>query len=147
MADSDSDPELQEDLIATRNAAAALFTLLTLNSKKIRIRNSGALVPLMIPGLNTLGISLVRIDYGPNMARATEILMVFEGTLYFNVGKSKVVAIAAVSGQNPGVITIANAMFGSNTSINTYVLSKAFKLDRKNGGKPAIQILMIQQKF
>ncbi|KAI5554653.1 hypothetical protein BDE02_19G029300 [Populus trichocarpa] len=43
-----------------------------------------------IPGLNTLGISLARIDYAPNGGlnpphthpRATEILVVVEGTLY-----------------------------------------------------------------
>ncbi len=42
-----------------------------------------------IPGLNTLGISLVRIDYAPygqnpphTHPRATEILVVLEGTLY-----------------------------------------------------------------
>ncbi|CAH8277492.1 unnamed protein product [Arabidopsis lyrata] len=42
-----------------------------------------------IPGLNTLGISLVRIDYAPygqnpphTHPRATEILVLVEGTLY-----------------------------------------------------------------
>ncbi|KAF9616153.1 hypothetical protein IFM89_028619 [Coptis chinensis] len=42
-----------------------------------------------IPGLNTLGISMVRIDFRPNglnpphtHPRATEILVVLEGTLY-----------------------------------------------------------------
>ncbi|KAK8712849.1 hypothetical protein V6N13_148077 [Hibiscus sabdariffa] len=125
-----------------------------------------------IPGLNTLGISLVRIDYAPNGGqnpphthpRATEILVVLEGILYvgfvtsnpdnrlitkvlnkgdvfvfpvglvhfqFNVGKSNAVAIAALSSQNPGVITIANAVFGSKPSTNPDVLSKAFKLDRE----------------
>ncbi|MBA0605131.1 hypothetical protein Godav_017739, partial [Gossypium davidsonii] len=112
-----------------------------------------------IPGFNTLGISLVRIDYAPNGGlnpphthpRATEILVVVEGTLYvgfvtsntdnrliakvlfpgdvfvfpiglihfqFNVGKTKAVAFAGLSSQNPGVITIANAVFGPNPSIN-----------------------------
>ncbi|KAL8473603.1 hypothetical protein ACS0TY_030443 [Phlomoides rotata] len=42
-----------------------------------------------IPGLNTLGVSAVRIDYAPyglnpphTHPRATEILVVIEGTLY-----------------------------------------------------------------
>ncbi|KAG8478993.1 hypothetical protein CXB51_028874 [Gossypium anomalum] len=124
-----------------------------------------------IPGLNTLGISLVRIDYAPNGGlnpphthpRATEILVVVEGTLYvgfvtsntdnrlitkvlypgdvfvfpiglihfqFNVGKTNAVAFAALSSQNPGVITVANAVFGSNPPINTDVLVKAFQLDK-----------------
>ncbi|KAM7523197.1 hypothetical protein LguiA_013099 [Lonicera macranthoides] len=124
-----------------------------------------------IPGLNTLGISLVRIDYAPNglnpphtHPRATEALIVLEGTLYvgfvtsnpenrlftkflnkgdvfvfpeglihfqFNMGKTNAVAIAALSSQNPGVITIANAVFGSNPPISRDVLTKAFQVDKK----------------
>ncbi|MBA0579033.1 germin-like protein subfamily 1 member 14 [Gossypium raimondii] len=124
-----------------------------------------------IPGLNTLGISLVRIDYAPNGGlnpphthpRATEILVVVEGTLYvgfvtsntdnrliakvlypgdvfvfpiglihfqFNVGKTKAVAFAGLSSQNPSVITIANAVFGPNPSINPDILVKALQLDK-----------------
>ena len=124
-----------------------------------------------IPGLNTLGISVVRIDYAPygenpphTHPRGTEILVVLEGTLYvgfvtsnpenrffskvlnkgdvfvfpiglihfqFNVGKTNAVAFAALSSQNPGVITIADAVFGSNPPINPDVLAKAFALDQK----------------
>ncbi|PNT06806.1 hypothetical protein POPTR_013G052000v4 [Populus trichocarpa] len=125
-----------------------------------------------IPGLNTLGISLVRIDYAPygglnpphTHPRATEILTVLEGTLYvgfvtsnpdnrlitkvlhpgdvfvfpvglihfqFNVGKTKASAIGALSSQNPGVITIANAVFGSTPPIRSDVLAKAFQVDKK----------------
>ncbi|MBA0674876.1 hypothetical protein Goari_016445, partial [Gossypium aridum] len=95
--------------------------------------------------------------------RATEILVVVEGTLYvgfvtsntdnrliakllypgdvfvfpiglihfqFNVGKTKAVAFAGLSSQNPGVITIANAVFGPNPSINPDILVKAFQLDK-----------------
>ncbi|XVF30880.1 hypothetical protein REPUB_Repub16aG0096000 [Reevesia pubescens] len=90
-----------------------------------------------IPGLNTLDISLARIDYAPyglnpphthTQPRATEILVVLEGTLY--VGKTNTVAFAGLSSQNPGVITIANAVFGSKPPINPDVLAKAFKLDK-----------------
>nr|CAN70904.1 hypothetical protein VITISV_032927 [Vitis vinifera] len=124
-----------------------------------------------IPGLNTLGISLARVDYAPyglnpphTHLRATEILTVLEGTLYvgfvtsnpdnrliakvlykgdvfvfpeglihfhLNVGKTKAVAIAALSSQNPGVITIANAVFGSKPAISADVLTKAFQVDKK----------------
>ena len=125
-----------------------------------------------LPGLNTLGISLARIDYAPNGGinpphehpRGSEILLVLEGTLYvgfvtsnpdnrlfskilrpgdvfvfpmglihfqLNVGKSSAVAIAALSSQNPGVITIANAVFGSNPRIDPRVLTRAFQLDKK----------------
>ncbi|XVF42390.1 hypothetical protein PTKIN_Ptkin01aG0358300 [Pterospermum kingtungense] len=123
-----------------------------------------------IPGLNTLGISLVRIDYEPGgenpphtHPRGTEILVVIEGTLYvgfvtsnpdnrlfakvlypgdvfvfpiglihfqFNVGKTEAVAFAGLSSQNAGVITIANAVFGSNPPINPDVLTRAFQLDK-----------------
>ncbi|WRX25373.1 Cupin 1 - like 10 [Theobroma cacao] len=123
-----------------------------------------------ILGLNTLGISLVRIDYAPYGGqnpphihpRGTEILVVLEGTLYVgfvtsnpdnrliskvlypgdvfvfpiglihfqqNVGKTNAVAFAGLSSQNPGVITIANAVFGSNPPINPDVLTRAFQLD------------------
>ncbi|XP_074325355.1 putative germin-like protein 2-1 isoform X1 [Apium graveolens] len=124
-----------------------------------------------IPGLNTLGISMVRLDIAPSginplhtHPRATEILTVIEGTLEVgfitsnpdyrlitkilnkgdvfvfpeglihyqkNVGKSHAVAIGALNSQNPGVITIANALFGSNPSIPSDVLAKAFQVDKK----------------
>ncbi|KAJ4822540.1 Germin-like protein sub 1 member 13 [Turnera subulata] len=125
-----------------------------------------------IPGLNTLGISLARLDYAAEGGlnpphthpRGTEILLVLQGTLYvgfvtsnpdnrliakvlqagdvfvfpvglihfqFNIAKTSAVAIAALSSQNPGVITIANAIFGSNPPINPDVLAKAFQLDKQ----------------
>ncbi|KAF9620562.1 hypothetical protein IFM89_013227 [Coptis chinensis] len=124
-----------------------------------------------IPGLNTLGISLVRIDYAPyglnpphTHPRATEALVVLEGTLsvgfvtsnpdnrlitkvlyqgdvfvfpeglihfQFNIGKTKAVAFAGLSSQNPGVITIAKSVFGSNPPISDDVLAKAFQIDKK----------------
>ncbi|KAF0895763.1 hypothetical protein E2562_014370 [Oryza meyeriana var. granulata] len=123
-----------------------------------------------VPGLNTLGISLARIDYAPSglnpphtHPRATEILTVLEGSLYvgfvtsnpnnklftkvinkgdvfvfpeglvhfqFNYGATDTVAIAALSSQNPGVITVANAVFGSKPSISDDILAKAFQVDK-----------------
>ncbi|KAG6427023.1 hypothetical protein SASPL_111262 [Salvia splendens] len=122
-----------------------------------------------LPGLNTLGISMVRIDYAPwginpphTHPRATEILTVIEGSLQVgfitsnpdnnlitktlqkgdvfafpiglvhfqrNVGTKDAVAIAALSSQNPGVITIANAVFGSEPKISSDVLTKAFQVE------------------
>ncbi|KAH0976772.1 hypothetical protein GBA52_026491 [Prunus armeniaca] len=125
-----------------------------------------------IAGLNTLGISLARIDFARNGLNhphthpyATEILLVLEGTIYvgfvtsnadnnrlftkvlnkgdvfvfpiglihfqLNVGEGDAVAQAALSSQNPGVITIANAVFGSDPPINPEVLAKAFQVDNK----------------
>uniref|UniRef100_A0A0E0I803 Germin-like protein n=1 Tax=Oryza nivara TaxID=4536 RepID=A0A0E0I803_ORYNI len=126
---------------------------------------------MQIPGLNTLGISIARIDYAPlgqnpphTHPRATEILTVLEGTLHvgfvtsnpnntlfskvlnkgdvfvFPVGlihfqfnpnpHQPAVAIAALSSQNPGVITIANAVFGSKPPISDEVLAKAFQVGK-----------------
>ncbi|XP_023750617.1 putative germin-like protein 2-1 [Lactuca sativa] len=122
-----------------------------------------------LPGLNTLGISMARIDIAPQginpphtHPRATEILTVMEGRILVgfvtsnpenrlitkllqkgdvfvfpeglihfqkNVGNGYAVAIAALSSQNPGVITIANAVFGSNPDIAEDILAKAFQVD------------------
>ena len=46
------------------------------------------------------------------------------------MGKSNAVALAALSSQNAGVITIANAVFGTNPEIPDDVLAKAFQLDK-----------------
>ncbi|PPD66237.1 hypothetical protein GOBAR_DD36886 [Gossypium barbadense] len=92
-----------------------------------------------IPGLHTLGISIVRIDYAPYDNRLiTKVLnpgdvFVFPvGLIHFqfNIGNTKAVAFAGLSSQNPGVITIANAVFGCNPPINPDVLTKAFQLDK-----------------
>ncbi|KAF7110160.1 hypothetical protein CFC21_110310 [Triticum aestivum] len=122
------------------------------------------------PGLNTLGISLARIDYGPLGVntphihpRATELLTVLEGTLYLgfvtsnpNRLFSKIVkkgdvfvfpkamihfqmnlahdkpaaALSSLSSQNPGVISIANAVFGSKPPISDDVLATAFQVEK-----------------
>nr|GMD55007.1 germin-like protein subfamily 1 member 13 [Ipomoea batatas] len=74
-----------------------------------------------LAGLNTLGISLARIDFAPYG------LIHFQ----FNVGKTRAIAFAGLSSQNPGVITIANAVFGSDPPINPDVLTKAFQVDDK----------------
>ncbi|KAI3674745.1 hypothetical protein L2E82_51971 [Cichorium intybus] len=120
-----------------------------------------------LPGLNTLGISMARVDYAPwginpphTHPRATEILTVLDGALEVgfvtsnpenrhiskvlykgdvfvfpvnlvhyqrNVGKTNAVAIVALSSQNPGVIPIANVIFGSKPDISTDILAKAFQ--------------------
>ena len=123
----------------------------------------------ILAGLNTLGISLARLDfeaYGLNPPHihpcGTELLVVMEGTLLvgfvtsnpnklftkvldkgdvfvfpiglihfqFNIGNTNAVAFSGLNSQNPGVITIANAVFGSKPPINPDVLIKAFQLDK-----------------
>ncbi|KAK9048423.1 hypothetical protein SSX86_032614 [Deinandra increscens subsp. villosa] len=133
-----------------------------------------------VPGLNTLAISMARIDFAPmginpphTHPRATEILTVIEGRILVgfvtsnpenrlitkvlekgdvfvfpeglihfqkNIGHGYAVAIAGLSSQNPGVITIANAVFGSNPNIAGDILAKAFQVDVKVVDK-------IQSKF
>ncbi|KAL6332379.1 hypothetical protein AAG906_004949 [Vitis piasezkii] len=55
------------------------------------------------------------------------------GLIHFqrNAGQHNAVALAALSSQNPGVITIANAVFGSNPAISSDILAKAFQTDNK----------------
>ncbi|KAL7142423.1 hypothetical protein ABFS83_08G122700 [Erythranthe nasuta] len=57
-----------------------------------------------------------------------------------NVGTGNAVVIAALSSQNPGVITVANAVFGSKPSIANDLLAKSFQTDTKT-------IDWIQSKF
>ncbi|KZV21677.1 germin-like protein 2-3-like [Dorcoceras hygrometricum] len=54
------------------------------------------------------------------------------GLIHFqeNIGPGKAVTMAFLSSQNPGVIAIANAIFGSNPPINDHVLAKAFQVDK-----------------
>ncbi|XP_048558345.1 putative germin-like protein 2-1 isoform X2 [Triticum urartu] len=87
-----------------------------------------------IAGLNTLGISLARVDYvqyGQNPPhihpRASEGLIHFQ----YNCGTKEAIAIAALSSKNPGVITIANAVFASKPSISDDIVAKAFQVDKK----------------
>ncbi|KAF3341797.1 putative germin-like protein 2-1 [Carex littledalei] len=121
-----------------------------------------------LPGLNTFGISLARIDYAPyglnpphTHPRATEVLVVLEGSLYvgfvttanklfakvlnkgdsfvfpiglihfqYNYGTTNAVAFAGLSSQNPGVIRVADALFGTKPPISDDVLMKALMVDQ-----------------
>ncbi|KAK2991028.1 hypothetical protein RJ640_018023 [Escallonia rubra] len=68
------------------------------------------------------------VTSNPENRLITKVLFVFpEGLMHFqwNVGSGNTVAIAALSSPNPGVITIANAVF----SIPSDILTKAFQID------------------
>ncbi|EPS67173.1 hypothetical protein M569_07603 [Genlisea aurea] len=136
-------------------------------------KEGSAVTPVFVsqlPGLNTLGVAMARIDFAPHglnpphvHPRASEALLVLEGNLYvgfvtsnpdnklfaktlcpgdvfvfpqglihfqLNVGSTNAVAIATLGSQNPGVITVANAVFGSQPPINPDVLVKAFQVDK-----------------
>ncbi|KAI3703912.1 hypothetical protein L1987_74108 [Smallanthus sonchifolius] len=142
--------------------------------------NATTVAVAQLPGLNTLGISMARIDFAPmginpphTHPRATEILTVNEGRILVgfitsnpenrlitkvlekgdvfvfpqglihfqkNLGHEYAIAIAGLSSQNPGVITIANVVFGSNPDIVGDILAKAFQVDIN-------VIYQIQSKF
>nr|CAB3490570.1 unnamed protein product [Digitaria exilis] len=68
------------------------------------------------PGLNTLGISLARIDYAH---------------FQMNLDHEKpAAALSSLSSQNPGVITIASAVFGSKPPTSDDVLAKTFQVEK-----------------
>ncbi|XP_028089002.1 putative germin-like protein 2-1 [Camellia sinensis] len=123
-----------------------------------------------LPGLNTFGIAMARVDYLPGGVnpphyhpRASEIFTLIEGSLLvgfvttnpenrliskvlqkgdvfvfpkglihfqLNLGNEKALGISALSSQNPGIMTVANAVFGSNPQISSEVLTKAFQTDK-----------------
>ncbi|EMS62335.1 Germin-like protein 1-3 [Triticum urartu] len=71
-----------------------------------------------LPGLNTLGVSLSRVDYAPwgvnpphTHPRATEIIYMLEGSL------------------DVGTASLAVAMFGASPPVPTDVLARALQID------------------
>ncbi|KAE8689118.1 Germin-like protein subfamily 1 member 15 [Hibiscus syriacus] len=79
---------------------------------------------VQIPGLNTLGKCTLYVGFvtsNPENRLFSKILYpVPIGLIHFqfNIGNTPAVAFAGLSSQNAGVITIANAVFGSNPPIN-----------------------------
>ncbi|KAM0033920.1 hypothetical protein Hdeb2414_s0016g00491421 [Helianthus debilis subsp. tardiflorus] len=195
---SDSSP-LQDFCVADRNGPVLVNGLACKDAKLVKAddfffsglhlmgNTSNAVGSLVtpvtvaqLPGLNTLGISMARIDFAPwginpphTHPRATEILTVIEGRIQVgfitsnpenrlinkvlqkgdvfvfpeglihfqrNVGHGNAIAIVGLSSQNPGVITIANAVFGAKPDIPNDLLAKAFQVDVK-------VVNQIQSKF
>ncbi|KAI7751639.1 hypothetical protein M8C21_005048 [Ambrosia artemisiifolia] len=133
-----------------------------------------------LPGLNTLGISLARVDFAPRginpphtHPRASEIMTVLEGTLEVgfitsnpenrhitrvlckgdvfvfpvnlvhyqrNIGNTNAITISALSSQNPGVMPVANVIFGAKPEIPSDILAKTFQTTKEN-------ISNLQKKF
>lgn len=125
----------------------------------------------VFPGLNTLGVSLVRADFdvgGVNVPhfhpRATEVAFVLQGKIYsgfvdtknkvfskvlekgevmvfprglvhfqMNVGDGPAAILGSFDSQNPGLMRIPNAIFGSE--IKEELLEKAFGLSSKELSK------------
>ncbi|CAN0911603.1 Putative germin-like protein 2-1 [Linum grandiflorum] len=97
-----------------------------------------------LPGLNTLGVSMGSLEVGFVASNPTNVhyrktlnkgdVFVFPANLVHyqrNLWNTPAVAIAAFSSQSPGVVTLANAVFGSNPAIPSDILAKSFSLDVK----------------
>ncbi|CAN1247301.1 Germin-like protein subfamily 1 member 18 [Linum grandiflorum] len=114
-----------------------------------------------IPGLNTLGISLARDDYIPNgglnplhyhprtfyvgflasnpdrliskVLRPGDLFVFPVGRIHFqyNIGKTPGRAVSGLSSQNPGIVVIANSVFGSNPGVDPSLLAAAFRMDKE----------------
>ncbi|XP_031127751.1 germin-like protein 12-1 [Ipomoea triloba] len=88
----------------------------------------------------TLYVGFVLSNPAPGMKNKLFTKVLKEGDVFvfpqglihfqFNIGHSKAIAFAGLSSQNPGVITIANAVFGSDPPISPNVLTKAFQVDK-----------------
>jgi len=126
-----------------------------------------AATSLNMPGLNTLGIMMVRVDmavggvFPPHThTRASEIVYIVEGTVSFgfvdtstkrlfaqtleagdvfvvpkgtlhyaqNVGRKNAFILVAFNSQNPGVLNVPSASFGSSPGIPQEVLAKSFSI-------------------
>ncbi|PAN04193.1 hypothetical protein PAHAL_1G048500 [Panicum hallii] len=120
-----------------------------------------------VPGLNSLGVSMARLDLAPGglnpphtHPRAAEVLTVVEGQMHagfvaadgtlfarvlsagdafvfprglvhfeFNFGDRPAVGIAGLGSQNPGLIRVADSLFGATPALTDDVLAKTFRID------------------
>ena len=89
--------------------------------------------PYVLEG--TLFVGFVTSNPNPLISKVLnpgDVLVFPIGLIHFhyNIAKTNGVAFAGLSSQNTGVITTANATFGSNPPINPDVLAKAFQLNK-----------------
>nr|GLL25743.1 hypothetical protein Saspl_003182 [Ipomoea trifida] len=84
-----------------------------------------------LAGLNTLAPGMKNKLF-TKVLKEGDVFVFPQGLIHFqfNIGHSKAIAFAGLSSQNPGVITIANAVFGSDPPISPNVLTKAFQVDK-----------------
>ncbi|CAN0911562.1 Putative germin-like protein 2-3 [Linum grandiflorum] len=95
-----------------------------------------------LPGLNTLGVSMGCLEVGfvtSNPANAHHNMTLDKGDVFVfpanlvhyqrNLWNTPAVAIAAFSSQSPGVVSVANSVFGSNPAIPADILAKSFSMD------------------
>uniref|UniRef100_A0A6N2KGG9 Germin-like protein n=1 Tax=Salix viminalis TaxID=40686 RepID=A0A6N2KGG9_SALVM len=127
-----SDPSPLQDFYVAINETDGVFV----NGKFCKDPKLVSEKDFFFPGLN---IPETLQSVGSTVTRSTlfkfqdsTLLHISVGLIHFqlNVGKAKAVAFAGLSSQNPGVITIGNAVFGSEPPINPDVLTKAFQVDK-----------------
>ncbi|CAN0830946.1 Germin-like protein subfamily 1 member 16 [Linum grandiflorum] len=49
----------------------------------------------------------------------------------YNIGKTPGRAVSGLSSQNPGIVVIANSVFGSNPGVDPSLLAAAFRMDKE----------------
>ncbi|KAK0601391.1 hypothetical protein LWI29_023806 [Acer saccharum] len=86
------------------------------------------------PGLNTLGITIARADFAPGGVipphihpRGTELAVSPKG--HYLCWFCRFQQHPLRQNPNPGFITLANSVFGTNPPIDPYALARAFQLD------------------
>ncbi|CAI0545764.1 unnamed protein product [Linum tenue] len=122
------------------------FTFSGLNKPGDTANPAGFKVTLVtvdqIPGLNTQGLSMGRLDVGfvttlPETKLITKVLQAGEAFVFpqalthyqRNVGKGPAVAISALDSQNPGTQRVVAAVLGSNPKLPVEVVAKALQAD------------------
>ncbi|KAK8650617.1 hypothetical protein V6N13_140249 [Hibiscus sabdariffa] len=91
-----------------------------------------------IPGLNTLGVSLGRIDYQPGgLTHHTLTHVPPRSSLFLmkNNGEKPASVIAGFNSQLPGTQSIAATLFTSTPPVPDNVLTKAFQIGTKEVDK------------
>ncbi|PHT60976.1 Nectarin-1 [Capsicum annuum] len=89
---------------------------------------------LNVPGLNTLGVSMARVDYAPSgigpphVIRQGEVFVFPKGLVHFqkNTGKSLASIIVAFNSQLPGIQLISPTLFGSSPPVPDDILAQTF---------------------
>ncbi|CAK9135074.1 unnamed protein product [Ilex paraguariensis] len=137
--------------VCKKNASATDFFFAGLAKPGVISNTIGSIVTpadvMQIPGLNTLVVSMARIDYAPgeldvgfittaNVLISKHIMkgenFVFpRGLVHFqqNNGKVPAAIIAGFNSQLPGVQVIAATLFGATPPVPDNVLTIAFQID------------------
>ncbi|KAF7820379.1 germin-like protein subfamily 3 member 2 [Senna tora] len=151
-------PKSPPNAFACKNASAATVEDFTFSGIKSpgNFKQSGfSSKPVnsnVFPGLNTLGMSLVRADLDvggkvysgfvdtsnrifAKVIEKGEVMVFPRGLVHFqmNVGDTPATILGSFDSQNPGLQRVANAVFGSG--IDEKLLEKAFGLDSKELSK------------